>query len=68
MAGLRQPNGQPARHLRLRIVLFFAAAGLWLSGVTADSGWLTGSAIVVAAAAGLLRFIPERPEPPPEND
>lgn len=52
-------NENPERdRLRWKILLFVVAAGLWIAGAATATRWLTGSAIVVLAAAILLRLLP----------
>jgi|GEM_PF-3797826 len=46
-----------------QVTLFFLAAGIWIVGVAADDGRVTGAAIALLLAALVLRLIRDRAVP-----
>jgi len=56
----REPSG---RYLRLRLTLFFLAAGVWLAGVTVERPWITAVAIVLLLPAVILGLVGRGKEP-----
>jgi hypothetical protein len=63
-------SNTPDPYLVWKVALFVAAAGLWIDGAATGDTRLTGAAIVFAAAALLLRFMPSgrRTEDRDESD
>jgi hypothetical protein len=56
----RRRRTTPDRLLHVKVGLFFLAAGVWLTGVVAGLRWLTGVAILLLAAALVLRLLSNR--------
>ena len=59
---IRRDRHSTGRYLRLRLTLFFLAAGVWLAGVTVERPWITGAAIVILFPAVLLGLMGRRKE------
>jgi len=57
----RTPGGPETQRITgWQVTLFFLAAGIWLVGVVAEDGRLTGAAIALLLAALVLRLIRDR--------
>lgn len=61
-------RGGDGRFLQLKLILFFVAAGFMMLAIFGGQDWAALVCIGVGAVALLLRFLPRRDEPPPEED
>lgn len=57
---IRRDRRSSGRFLRLRLTLFFLAAGIWLAGVRIEREWVTAAGILVLFVAVLLGLVQRR--------